>query len=123
MRKELEEELGFPWGEVHFAGDGGIIRMRPQDVERDTAQDRKVFWAVILACSGVVLVEDDIELPMELIFYAPMRARDFEHAFGRKALGQVHIMHRLGQLAIRMSLGLDAADGGEAGEGGRCRGV
>src|SRR5450631_3771391 len=122
MSKEFEEELFFPSGELHLAGNGTIIGMGPQDVERNAAQDGKILWAVVLARSCIVLVEDDIELPVQLVFYAPVRARDFEHAAGREPFGQHDVVDSLGQLAIGLALGLDAANGGEAGKDRRIRG-
>src|SRR3984957_13223694 len=122
MSKEFEEELFFPSGKLHLAGDGAIIGMRAQDVERNAAQDGKILWAVVLAGPRVVLVEDDIEPPVQLIFYAPVRTRDLEQTAGRKAFGQHDVVDGLGELAIGLALGLDAANGGEAGEGRRLRG-
>src|SRR4029077_8251276 len=84
MSKEVEEELLLPCSEFHFAPYGSIIGVRPQDVERDAAHDAKIFRSVILARAGVVLVEDDIERPVQVIFYAPIRARHFEHSLRRQ---------------------------------------
>src|SRR6266446_7452813 len=80
MSKEFEEELLFPCSELHFAPDGSIIGVSPQDVERDAAQDGKILRPVILARSGIILVEDNVEPPVQLVFYAPVHARDFERA-------------------------------------------
>src|SRR5712691_922473 len=119
MSKEFEEELLLPCGEFHFASYGSIIGMSLQDVERDAAHDGKILWPVILARSGIILVEDNVEPPVQLVFYAPMRARDFERASGRQPLGQDHVVHCAGQLAVGVALGFDAADGGEIGKGRR----
>src|SRR5580692_3277084 len=86
MSKEFEEEVLTPCCEFHFAGDRSIIGMCPQDVECDTSQYTKVFWTVVLAGSGIILVEYDVKPPVQLIFDAPMRARDFEQTLGRKPL-------------------------------------
>src|SRR6266852_5388187 len=72
MSKEFEEEFLLPCSEFHLAPDGSIIGVSPQDVECDAAHDSKVFRPVILARSSVIFVEDDVEAPVQLIFYAPM---------------------------------------------------
>src|SRR5215471_8641628 len=119
MSKEVEEELSFPSSEVHFSADRTIIGVRLQDVDRDSAYDSKILWPVIFAGPGVVLAEDDVERPMQLIFHAPVCAGDLQHADGGQTFGQDHVMHRLGELAITdLPLGYDAADGSEAGKVG-----
>src|SRR5258708_14131718 len=87
MSKELEEEFLLPSCKLHFSTDRSIIRVCSQDVDGDAAQDGKILWPIILAGSGIVFVEDDVERPVQLIFDAPMRPPDFEHAFGRQAFG------------------------------------
>jgi hypothetical protein len=61
MSKEFEKEFFLPSCEFHFAADGSFIGVSAQDVERDAAQDGKILWPVILACSGVVLVESHVD--------------------------------------------------------------
>src|ERR1700722_12665888 len=104
MSKELQEEVLFPSCDLHFAAHRAIIGMCPQDVERDAAHNGKILRPIVLACSCVVLVEDDVELPMQLIFYAPVGARDLEHAAGRKPSGQHDVMDSLGRHAIGLAL-------------------
>src|SRR5215831_13236519 len=114
MSKEVEEELLFPSSEVHFSPERSIIGVRPQDVDRDSADDGKILWPVIFTGSGIIFVEDYVEWPMELIFDAPVRAGDLEHALGRQRFGQDHVIHRLDELAItNLALCFDAADGRE----------
>ena len=72
MSKEFEEELLLPCSEFHFAPYGSIIGVSPQDVERHTAYDTKIFRRVVLARSCIIFVEDDVEAPVQLIFYAPV---------------------------------------------------
>ena len=119
MSKELVEELLFPSSELHFACDRTSIWVGAQDVEGDAAQEGKILRAVILAGARIVLVEDDIELPVQLIFHAPVRARHLQQAFGRELSGRHHVVQCVGDLAVRVALGLDAADDGERGEVGR----
>ena len=88
MSKEFEEELSLPSCEFHFAPDGPIEGVGAQDIECDATNHGEILWREVLAGSGVVFVEDDVELPMEIILDAPMSARDFEHAVRWEALGE-----------------------------------
>src|SRR5229473_433695 len=87
MSKEVEEEVLSPSSEVHFSAYRSIIGVCPQDVDRDSAYDCKILWPVILAGPGVVLIEDNVERPMQLIFDGPMCPEHFEHALGRQTFG------------------------------------
>ena len=80
MSKELEEEVFAPRSELHFSGEGSSVGMGSQYVEGDASNDGKVLWSIILAGSRIVLVEDNVERPMEVIFDPPMQARYVEHA-------------------------------------------
>jgi len=51
-----------------------------QDVEGDAAQDSEVLGSVILARSGVVLMQDDVERPVKLVLDAPVRSHDLQKA-------------------------------------------
>src|SRR5205823_10538287 len=88
--------------------------------ESHTSQDTKIYGSVVLSGSRVIFIEDDIELPVQLIFNRPVGAYDFEHTFGRQPFGQDDVVHRLSQPAIgAAAFGFNAADGGEIREGGR----
>src|SRR5258707_15518720 len=100
MSKEVEEELLFPSSEVHFSAYRSIIWVGPQDVDRDSAYDGKILWPVILAGPSVVLVEDNVERPMQLIFDGPMGPEQPQNTFWRQAFRQRHYVHPLGNLAI-----------------------
>ena len=80
MSKEFEEEVFAPCGEFHFSGGGSVFGVGSQDVESDSTQDGKVLWGEILAGSGVVLVEDDVERPVKLVLDAPIGSHCFEKA-------------------------------------------
>ena len=75
-------------------------------------QHRKVFWPVILAVSGAILVEGDVEHPVEGVFDGPMGADGGGKALGRQAGG--------GELIACGGRGFTVhlADCGDAGEGG-----
>ena len=75
---------------------------------------------VVLAGSGVVFMENDVERPVQGIFDPPRRALDFEGAIGRETLGESEMVDAGGGFALaRLSLGFDACEGGQTGKGRR----
>src|SRR5271157_1059346 len=85
--------------------------------------DGDILWSIILARSRVVFVEDDIERPVQMVFYAPMGSIDLQHALGREPFGEGDIVHPAGGLSFAQPpLGFDASERGEAGKGRRIRG-
>jgi hypothetical protein len=71
--------------------------------------------AVVQTISGLILVHDDIENPMELILHPPMRAHHLSKAFGRQRRTQEVV----GRLRRRLGAGFtrpdDLADGAQTG--------
>src|SRR5262249_57223179 len=117
MSKELEEEWFAPCSKPHFPGNGLVSGMTPQDIEGNSTNDRKILWSVILARPSVVFVEDNIELPMQVIFHTPVSTRDFKNPGGRQTPGQGNVARcHLGLLAHAPALGLDAGQGDQARE-------
>src|SRR5882724_7306682 len=120
MNKEFEEELFAPVCELHFACDRPLDRVSTQDIESHPSNDREILWRIVLARSRIVLVEDDVELPMEVVFDAPVSPRRFEHVSGRQTFGEDDVACRSFDLATpALALGLDASQGGQAREAGR----
>src|SRR4051794_34120319 len=76
--------------EVHFASDRSFIWVGTQDVERDATDQREVLWCVVFACSGCVLIEADVQVPMQLILDAPMRTHQLEQPLRRQDRRQGH---------------------------------
>src|SRR6476661_6572485 len=73
ISKELVEVSSAQPCEVHFSSDRALVRVSPQDVERDVTQQREVLGSVVFPCSRCVLIEAHIQLPMQLVLDAPMR--------------------------------------------------
>src|SRR5208337_471742 len=122
MSKEFVEEFFAPSGELHFAGGRSRVWVDAQDVEGLAPDDGDILWSTILARSRVVFVEDDIERPVQMVFYAPMGSIDLQHALGREPFGEGDIVHPAGGLAFAQPpLGFDASERGEAGKGRRIR--
>jgi len=64
-----------PSGALSFAPDGNFGPCALEDVEGEFSDDGEVFRAVVLAISGPILVEADVEHPMHAVLDAPMGAR------------------------------------------------
>jgi hypothetical protein len=71
VSKEFVEEFFAPCGELHFAGEGPGVGVGAQDVAGHSTDHGEILWAIILAGSRVVLVEDDIERPVQMVVSRP----------------------------------------------------
>src|SRR6266436_4452512 len=87
VSKELEEEYCVESGAFHFSARRGVVGMSPENIEGKASNHGEVLWGVVLPGAGVVLVEDYVQGPMELIFHRPVGADHFEHLGGRQASG------------------------------------
>jgi len=92
VSKEFIEEFFAPCSELHFAGEGPIVGVSAQNIGRHSPDSGEILRSIVLAGSCVVFVEDDVEGPVQMIFHAPVRAIDFQHALGRKLLGEGDIV-------------------------------
>ena len=59
---------------------GALVAVGAQDVEVEAAQAGEVFGRMVLACTGAVLVEDDVEQPVQAALDLPMGAHHGEEA-------------------------------------------
>src|SRR5881392_1040502 len=59
-----------------FAAYGRGARMRAESIECQLAQNGEVLRSVVLAVAGAVLVEDDVEDPVQLVLDTPVGAGD-----------------------------------------------
>ncbi len=87
MSDYREKECVVPSGAFDFSAEGGLVGVGAEHVEGEFSQDREVFGTMIFSVSGPVLVEHDIEDPVELVLDSPVRGEDFEHMRGAKGLG------------------------------------
>src|SRR3954447_16216403 len=118
MSKELVEVRPAQPCEVHFASDRSFVWVGTQDIERDATDQREVLWCVVFTCSGCVLVEADVQVPMQLVLDAPMRAHQLEQPLRRQDRRQGHIAHRFSTLPPQTrsaSMRANAASPGNAG--------
>src|SRR3954468_11591040 len=86
MSKELVEVRPAQPCEVHFASDRSFIWVGTQDIERDATDQREVLWCVVFTCSGCVLVEADVQVPMQLVLDAPCARPSWSSRCGDKTV-------------------------------------
>src|SRR6186997_2279658 len=67
MSKDFEEEVFAPRSATHFSANRVIGRMHSQDVLGKTADDGEVFRPVVFAGASGVLVEHNVEDPVQLV--------------------------------------------------------
>lgn len=79
MPEEGGEEGVVPSGSFDFAFDGALVGVGAQGIEGEFAQDGEVLGGVVRAAARGVLVEVDIEHPVELVLDGLMGAGDVEH--------------------------------------------
>ena len=65
--------------------------MSASDIERKSPQNGEVGGSVVLSTSRLILVENDVERPVQGIFDAPVLARDAQQLRGRIALRQKEV--------------------------------
>src|SRR5262245_19406006 len=86
LGEHTEQEGLVPARAFDFAADGSFVGMCAKHIERELAQNGQVFRSVVFAIARAILVEDDIEDPVQLVLDAPMAAGDGENASGREGL-------------------------------------
>ena len=67
-------------GSLALSCNGDFRSGGSQDIEGDFTQDGEVFWAVVLAVAGAVLIKGGVEHPVEAVLDAPMRS----HGLGER---------------------------------------
>src|SRR5438477_1959387 len=82
LTEKAEEEAVVPGGSVHFATHGDGFWVGSQEVEREPAQDGKVFGGCVFPGTIGVFCEDDIEDPVHLVLDRPMGSDDLEQFLG-----------------------------------------
>src|SRR5688572_31687038 len=112
-----EKEHVVPSGLFDFSSDGSLVWVGSQEVESDLSQQGDVLRPVVFAISGTVLVEDDVEHPVELVLDGPMGSHDMEQLAGRHGPGKQEVSRvDLVGLALDPAHGIDPCDGANARE-------
>jgi hypothetical protein len=112
MGKEGKEKGVVPAGSFDLSPEGCLVRVGPEEIEGKLSQEGEVFGSIVLAVSGAILVEDDVEHPMEAILDRPVRPGDMEQLLGGERLGEEEMADgNLLVLALDAPRCLDASDG------------
>src|SRR3954447_26335876 len=75
LGEELCEVSVLPTGPFDFDTQGTLGGFLGQEIKGHMAQDGEVMWAVIAAVSGIVLIHNDVQDPMQVVFDRPMGPR------------------------------------------------
>lgn len=94
ISKEFEQELFSPSRALHFSGWGAFIRVRFKNIQRHSTDERQVLRRMVLATPGIVLMEHNVERPMQCRFPHSIRSDCFQNSPRRHAFGQRYIMNR-----------------------------
>ena len=113
---EIEKEGIVPTGAFDFLTHGYPVWMRSNDIESESSQDREVLRGVVFSGSVAILVEQDIEHPMQSVFDAPMTAHNLQQPPGGDVFGKHIVAHGrlVGRLAMAASARGDASHGNDA---------
>ena len=65
--------------------------MSTSDIEGKSPQNGEVGGSVVFSASRLILVENDVERPVQDVFDAPMFADNAQQLCGRVALGQKEV--------------------------------
>src|SRR6266550_4307866 len=87
VAEEIEKERVVPAGTLEFLAQGYSVWVRANDVECESSQDREVLRGIVFSGSVAILVEQNIEDPMQAVLDAPMTAHDLQQSLGRDILG------------------------------------
>src|SRR3954466_11905410 len=114
LGEELCEVGVLPAGPFDFDTQGAFGGFLGQEIKGHMAQDGEVMRAVIAAVSGIVLIHNHVQDPMQVVFDCPMGPCRVPESFRRQWRAQQVIGRLGGDLGCRFTGAGDLADGGEA---------
>ena len=82
MTEHAQEEGVVPPRAFDFLAQGRGRGVTADQIEGELSEDSKVLGRVVFASSVAILVEDDIEYPMQLVLDPPMGAHDAQQLLG-----------------------------------------
>src|SRR5713226_8670904 len=89
VQEHIDEEAVVPGCALELASQRGLcIGMSASNIEGNSPQNGEVGGSVVFSASRLILVENDIERPVQDVFDTPMFANDAQQFCGRVALGQ-----------------------------------
>src|SRR6202049_3397708 len=72
VQEHIDEETVVPGGAFEFASQRGLcIGMSTSDIEGKSPQNGEVGGSVVFSASRLILVENDVERPVQDVFDAP----------------------------------------------------
>ena len=115
VAEEIEKEGIVPASAFDFLTHGYAVGMRANDVECESSQDREVLRTIVFSGSVAILVEHDVEYPMQPVLDTPMTAHNLQQSLGGDVLGKQVIAHGrlVGPPAMEASARGDAGHGND----------
>jgi hypothetical protein len=93
MTEHAQKEGIVPPCGLDFLAHRHGCRMGSNNVECEPSEDCEVFRGVVFARPASVLVEDDIENPVQLVLNVPVPAHDLKQPLGRHVFGEDVVPH------------------------------
>ena len=92
MFEHIEEEGIIPSSTFELAAQGRFgVGMSASDIERQALEQGDVGGAIVLAISGEVFIEHDIERPVQAVFDGPVLADDAQGLAAAVALAHQEV--------------------------------
>src|ERR1700730_10836296 len=92
VQKHIDEEIVVPGGAFELATQRGLcIGMSASNIEGKSPQNGEVGGSVVFSASRLILVENDVERPVQDVLDAPMFANDAQQFCGPVTLGQKEV--------------------------------
>src|SRR5713226_4739644 len=118
MAQKADEKGIVPPCTLDFSAQRRRVGVGAMDVEGEAPHDRQVLRGVVLPGTVAVLVQDDVENPVQLVLDRPMRALDAQQFPGGNVLREQEVPYgrRLGSGAVHASARGDASHRRDSGE-------
>src|ERR1700754_4352601 len=100
MSKKVVKGICLPPFQVCFSGRRTRIGMSFQDVESHASNIGQVGGGMVLSGSGVVLMENNVERPMQIVLHAPLGPDGLHHLGWRHFARQGDIVNTVRSLAL-----------------------
>ena len=92
VQEQIDEEAVVPGSAFELASQGSLcVGMSAGNIEGKSPQNGEVGGSVVFSASRLILVENDVERPVQDVFDTPMFANDAQQFGGRVALGQKEV--------------------------------
>ena len=117
MTEHAQEEGVVPPRAFDFLAQGRGRGVTADQIEGELSEDSKVLGRVVFASSVAILVEDDIEYPMQLVLDPPMGAHDAQQLLGGNIFGEQEVAH-LGRLRTGTEHAAARGDAGQRNDAG-----